>query len=172
MQGNTNITLYLTNSLLVGVSAYGTYSGAYNATGAVSDFVAAGGGSNYLANGTWRNAGTTNIHPELLADLRKKTTYPPILYSNATISVDTVLSPQAGRDTDTPDLGYHYDPLDYIFGGVAANANLTFSAGTAVGWFRTTAGWQQAGHAIHIADLKTVKFNGRFHAPNYFMRLN
>jgi len=27
MQGNTNITLYLTNSLLVGVSAYGTYSG-------------------------------------------------------------------------------------------------------------------------------------------------
>ena len=31
MQGNTNITLYLTNSLLVGVSAYGTYSGANNA---------------------------------------------------------------------------------------------------------------------------------------------
>ena len=47
MQGNTNITLYLTNSLLVGVSAYGTYSGAYNATGAVTDFVAVGGGWNY-----------------------------------------------------------------------------------------------------------------------------
>ncbi len=47
MQGNTNITLYLTNSLLVGVSAYGTYSRAYNGTGAVSDFVAVGGGWNY-----------------------------------------------------------------------------------------------------------------------------
>ena len=65
-----------------------------------------------------------------MADLRKKTTYPPVLYSNATIAVDTVLGPQAGRDTDTPDLGYHYDALDYLFGGVAANANLTFSAET------------------------------------------
>src|SRR5207247_6833217 len=112
MQGNTNITLYLTNSLLVGVSAYGTYSGAYNATGAVTDFVAVGGGSNYLANATWRNAGTTNVHPELLADLRKRTTYPPILYSNATISVDTVLSPHAGRDTEQPGLWAHSGPLD------------------------------------------------------------
>ncbi|HYV29926.1 MAG TPA: hypothetical protein VEO53_02270, partial [Candidatus Binatia bacterium] len=172
VQGNTNITLYLTNSLLVGVSAYGTYSGAYNATGVVSDFVAVGGGAHYLAANTWRNAGTTNIHPELLADLKKKTTYPPLLYSNAVISVDTVLAPQAGRDTDTPDLGYHYPPLDYLFGGVTNNANLTFSAGTAVGWFRTTQGWQHAGHGIHIADRKTVTFDGHEDAPNYFVRLN
>ena len=79
-----------------------------------------------------------------------------------------LLGPQAGRDTDTPDLGYHYPPLDYLFGGVTNNANLTFSAGTAVGWFRTTQGWQHAGHGIHIADRKTVTFDGHEDAPNYF----
>ena len=31
-------------------------------------------------------------------------------------------------------MGYYYCPLDYVFGGVTVNSNVTFTAGTAVGW--------------------------------------
>ena len=101
-------------------------------------FQTVGGGSYYLTNGSpYRNAGTTNIDATLLAELRQKTTYPPIVYSNVTIATATTLSPQAQRDTDTPDLGYHYDPLDYAFGGCVLTTNLTVTAGTAIGLFET-----------------------------------
>src|SRR2546426_7420896 len=29
------------------------------------------------------------------------------------------ISPQAQRDTDVPDLGYHYSPLDYVVNGIS-----------------------------------------------------
>jgi hypothetical protein len=88
-----------------------------------------------LTNGSpYRNAGTTNIDPAVLADIAAKTTYPPIVYANETVPVG-ILSPQAQRDTDIPDLGYHYDPLDYVFGGCDLFTNLTVSAGTAIGWY-------------------------------------
>jgi hypothetical protein len=132
-----------------------------------------GGGFHYLTNSSpYRNVGTTNITPEMAAILKRTTTYPPIVYSNATISVPTTLGPQAQRDTDLPDLGYHYDPLDYAFGGCDANTNLTFSAGTAVGWFRTTSGWYHAGHGIHIADRQLLQFQGRAESPCYWVRAN
>src|SRR5262249_35568027 len=90
-------------------------------------FQVVGAGSYYLADqSTNRNAGTTNVDATLLADLQKKTTYPPLVYSNATIAVDTTFGPQAQRDTDAPDLGVHYDPIDWVFGGSTANGNLTF----------------------------------------------
>jgi hypothetical protein len=43
--------------------------------------------------------------------------------------------PHVPRNTGASDLGYHYDPLDYVFGGVSAYGNLTFTGGTAIGWF-------------------------------------
>jgi hypothetical protein len=49
--------------------------------------------------------------------------------------VNITLVPQAPRDTDTPDLGYHYYPLDYLmyaFG--VTNAVLTITNGTAIGY--------------------------------------
>src|SRR5208337_1970961 len=52
------------------------------------------------------------------------TTYPPIVYSNVTISVSTTLAAQAQRDTDLPDLGYHYDPLDYAVSALTLANNL------------------------------------------------
>jgi hypothetical protein len=96
-----------------------------------------GAGSYYLTNGSpYHSLGTTNISPSLLAELNQKTTYPPIVFSNLTFSVVTNFSPQAPRDTNaTLDLGYHYDPLDYVFGGCDLYTNLTFTAGTAVGLF-------------------------------------
>ena len=64
-----------------------------NPSGAV--FETAGNANYYLAPGSpYRDAGTTNIDPDLLAELQTMTTY----------------APQDGGwpDTNTPDLGYHY----------------------------------------------------------------
>jgi hypothetical protein len=125
-----------------------------------------GAGSYYLAdNSPYRNAGTTNITPALLADLQTKTTYPPVVYSNITISAATMYSPQATRDTNrAPDLGYHYDPLDYAFGGVNDYSNLTFNAGTAMGWFELP-GSGGAGYGISIYDKVMVWLNGTASQP-------
>ncbi len=106
-----------------------------------------------------------------MADIQKRTSYPPLVYSNATISADLTLSPQAQRDTDTPDLGYHYDPLDYAFGGTTVG-NLTFTEGTAVSWFQTTSGYSHQGHGIHIADTNILSFNGTVENHDYWVRYN
>src|SRR5258707_882435 len=46
--------------------------------------------------------------------------------------------PQAQRDTDTPDIGYHYDSLDYAVSTLAlSNATINILPGTAVGIFAT-----------------------------------
>jgi hypothetical protein len=104
----------------------------------------------------------------LLADLRRKTTYPPIVYSNATISVDTTFSPQAQRGTGVPDLGWSYAPLDYVFGGTEAPANVTFAPGTAVGWFSAT--FSGDNHGLHLGDGQTATFNGTAESPCYWVR--
>ena len=128
-------------------------------------FQSVGAGSYYLTNGcSFFNAGTTNLDPVLLADLATKTTYPPIVYSNTTISVATTFTPQAQRDTDTPDLGYHYDPIDYFFGGVMAMSNLTFTAGTAAGWFDLP-GSDGPGYGMSLHNQVTVAFNGTVTEP-------
>jgi hypothetical protein len=69
-----------------------------------------------------------------LADIASATTYPPLIYSNVTLSVSTTLNPQAQRDnTGMPDLGYHYNPIDYIADLLSiTNAALTLADGVAV----------------------------------------
>jgi hypothetical protein len=85
-------------------SLEGSYNGFFNATtfgdaqtSAVNyPFQTAANAHDYLAVGSpFRDAGTTNIDPNLLAELQTLTTY----------------APQDGGwlDTNTPDLGYHYD---------------------------------------------------------------
>ena len=165
--------LTLTNSLLVLVTNWGnaftSVNNATNETGA-GVFQTAGAGSHYLATTSpYRNVGTTNISPSLLAELRKKTTYPPIVYSNQTLSAAMTFSPQAQRDTDFPDLGYHYDPLDYAFGGVIANSNLTFTAGTVAAWFELP-GSGGPGYGIRLADTRTATFNGTVTEPCTWVR--
>jgi hypothetical protein len=105
-------------------------------------------------------------------NLTQTTTYPPILYADTAIGNDTVFYPQAHRDTDAPDCGYHYFPLDYLFGGCDAYANLTFAPGTSVGWFRTSEGYYHSGHGIHIGDGYTLTFNGTQELPDYWVRRN
>jgi len=119
----TNLTI--TNSV---VASSG--SGIYEIVGA---------GSYYLTNGSPnRHAGTTNIDPSLLGDLTNMTTYPPCNYTLTTLSNQVTLTNYAMRDTQAavlgPDLGYHYDPLDYVFGPTyLQGATLTVLPGTAIG---------------------------------------
>src|SRR2546428_2325261 len=135
---STESSLAVTNSLLVGVGNGDSYTSSWNATNssASATFQTVGAGRNYLLpTSPYRNAGTTKINPSLLADLKRRTTYPPIVLSND-FTVATTLSPQAQRDTDTPDFGYHYDPMDYCCIGLnLTNATLTLTNGVAVGFY-------------------------------------
>jgi len=49
-------------------------------------FQTVGAGGFYLADGAYREAGTTNIDAALAADLKRKTTYPPLVWSNAVVN--------------------------------------------------------------------------------------
>ncbi len=167
----------LANCLLVNVTNFGYSATTTNNCALLfSDsgvFQVVGGGSHYLApNSPYRNAGTTNINAQTRTSLRSRTTYPPFAYSNVTVSTEMTFYPQAQRDTDIPDLGWHYAPLDHVFGGCVAATNITFSAGTAVGWFRTTSGWNHAGHGIKANDRVTITFAGTAEQPAYWLRAN
>lgn len=171
-------SLYLTNCLLTAGGGISPVQGSTNLensvwlAGSAGVFQIVGGGNYYLTNSsTNRNVGGTNINADLLTELRNKTTYPPIAYTNTTFTAPATFNPQAQRDSDTPDLGYHYDPLDYIFGGCHANSNLTFTAGTAVGWFRTSSGYTHAGQGLHLGDKQIGTFSGTASAPCYWARL-
>jgi hypothetical protein len=175
----TNLAAYPSSLTLSGTNNgfYNSFGGSTFGTSPVTasgyPFQSVGGGNYYLTNGSpFRNVGTTNIDAGLLAGIQTKTTYPPVTCTNQTFSTPTTFSPQAPRDTDTPDLGYHYDALDYSMGGCAATTNITFSPGTAVGWFRTSSGWYHAGQAIRMVGDIAVAFEGTAAAPCYFVRLN
>ncbi|HWW03184.1 MAG TPA: hypothetical protein VNZ64_26015 [Candidatus Acidoferrum sp.] len=177
LMGDTTGTINLTNCLFAAVTNWQcstTYTNScafLSSDGGVFQIVGAAG--QYLADQSpYRNAGTTNLDGTLLADLQKKTTYPPIVYSNVTFSTDTTFGPQAQRDTDIPDIGVHYDPIDYAFGGCTANGNLTFQQGTVAAWFRTTSGFGHFGHGIHLADTKLATFSGTATAPAWWVRYN
>jgi hypothetical protein len=168
--------LSVTNSLFICVTNWGgTFTSAYNATN-MSDsgvFQTVGAGSHYLANNSpYRNVGTTNIDPILLADIRTKTTYPPLIYSNVTISAATILNPQAQRDTDTPDLGYHYDPIDYAIGGVDLYNSLNVASGTVVSWFESQGGVSSSGqgYGISLNDGASLSFQGTATLPCWMVR--
>jgi len=143
----SNNAVYYTNSLPAGV------------------FQTVGAGHYYLADNTYRNQGVTNINTNLLTDLQTKTTYPPIIYSNVTASTNTTLFPQAQRDTDTPDLGYNYDPIDYVVDRYSiTNATLTLTNGVAIASYNE--------NGIQMQDGSSIISIGSPVYPNWFVRYN
>jgi len=116
--------------------------------------------------------GVSGIDPVLQDAFKRMTTDPPQVYGNHSFNTATTLPPIASRETSNFTLGYHYDALDYAIGGSHAYANVTFPAGTAVGWFRTTSGFNHAGHGLHMDDQKIVTFDGKANTPNYWVRCN
>ena len=130
-----------------------------------------GGGSYYLTNSTYRGIGTSDINSSLLADLTEKTTWPPVIFSNITFSVSTNFNPQALRDTNSsPDLGYHYDPLDYVFGGCDLQTNMTFTNGTAVGWFGVAGASSSEPYGMALDNGANLTCSGNATAPIYVAR--
>ena len=110
MGANLNNCIFanVTNLFSGSLSGYtASYNGFYKSptigTSAVTNtfypFQTVGAGNYYLANGcNFFNAGTMNIDSMLLADLKEKTTYPPVVYTNVAISANTIWGPQALRD--------------------------------------------------------------------------
>ena len=163
---NNNLTLSLTNCLLVAVTNTGTFiSNSVSITNnSAGVFLVVGAGAHYLAtNSLYRNIGTTNINPVLLGALHKMTTYPPVIYSNISIAVATNFTPQAQRDTDTPDLGYHYDPIDYIADSLTiTNAPLTVTNGAVIANYNR--------NGIQLQTGSSIVSMGSPLAPNRFIR--
>ncbi len=137
---NATYLTYLTNCMLISVTNAYTNYGTNNVqdTSDTGYFQTAGSGTHYLANGsTNRNSVIASglIDSTLLGDLRKLTTYPPLILTNH-FTNDTVLTPQAQRDVDDLDLGYHYPPLDYGWTALKiSNARLTLSNDVAIGLY-------------------------------------
>ncbi len=184
VNGNyTNTFFYLTNCVFANVTNLsgnitagnnGFYRspqvGSATVTNTTNPFKVAGAASCYLTNGcAFLDFGTTNVDSNTLKLLAAKTVYAPVIFSNITISVATNFAPQASRDTNAPDLGYHYDPLDFVFGGVNVRSNMTFAAGTAVGWFELPSSYGN-GYGISITNGKVVTFTGTVTSPCYFVR--
>jgi rhodanese-related sulfurtransferase len=157
---NHNVgTVYVTNSILAGVTTPGTYTA--NAVSvhasAAGVFQAVGAGWNYLAAGsTNRNTGVTAVNPALRQELRGLTTYPPVILA-ASFTMDTTLFPQAVRDTDVPDRGYHYPPLDYYWSALSlTNAALRLTNGAVVGLYGTTGLTLRRGAKLHSDGAATA----------------
>lgn len=138
LNNNIGTNLFLTNCLLVSVTNLGSYSATSSyANNSGGLFQTVGAGAHYLADGSpYRDAGTTNINAALALSLNRMTTWPPLLLTN-NFTNNTTLSPQAQRDSGNGsfDVGYHYDPLDYLCSQVDVQSSLTLTNGVAVGWY-------------------------------------
>jgi hypothetical protein len=166
-----NGTVTLTNSLLVHLTNWGvsTFTTNLVVTTTTSPFQTVGDGSHYLTTSCgYRDIGTTNIPAPLLADLRKMTTYPPLtIESTAWYTNNLDLVPQAQRDTDAVDLGYHYVPLDFVIGGLRlTNATMTASNGVAIGTRNIN------GYGIAIMGAAALLSGGNPNNPNRIVRYN
>jgi hypothetical protein len=164
---NTQDTITIYNSILTACTNVGGLSPANTviSSSATGCYQSVGGASYYLVDGsTNRDAGSTNIDLSLLADLKQKTTYPPIVLTN-NITEDTILSPQAQRDTDLPDLGYHYDPLDYAVSDLTITNNLLLTNGVALATYG-------ASPAITLSGPGQLLSQGLANNLNHIVRYN
>lgn len=136
------------NSLLVKVLTPGSIPSAFSGithvkilTSDTGVFQTGGSdGSYYLAsNSSYRGAGTTAINATLLTELRSKTTTPPLnLPAEFNTSGAMTFSAQVPRYAAgaAPDLGYHYDALDYTISAMTLTpgADVRVLPGTAIGF--------------------------------------
>ena len=131
-----------------------------------------GGASYYLTNGS-QLVGTANIDPDLLSDLQEKTVWPPVVYGNTNISLLGALGPVTHRDTNnSPSIAFHYPALDFVFAGCELTNGLSFSPGTAVGWFEENGpvNLSSQPYSISLNGGANLSFNGNATEPCIFAR--
>ena len=181
-----NVAPTLVNSLIVEVQPI---FGPLNATlidcaispTAVGVFAQSLQGGHYLPlDSPYRNQGGTSINSQLAAELRQLTTEAPLQLVGP-ITVDTTLYPRVRRDTDQPDLGAHFAPLDYygnnvvISGGTLRLRNGVAIAGYRPGLFTVTGTGQldsqgRPDNLNHLTSYATVQEMDTF--PPYDNTLN
>jgi hypothetical protein len=147
-------------------SATGITGGTHSVYLTASPFQTVYRGEHYLGNGSsLRNSGTTNINAALLASLRSLTTYPPLVYTND-INSTVVWSPIVERDNNTPDLGYHSAPIDYLVSALKINTNgvLYLTNGCVVAFDVVAEGWG------FVFDGGKLISQGSPGNPNYILR--
>ncbi len=163
-------TVALTNCLITGQPILGN-SGEYLPTLVTVDTVGAGlsyqwvgAGNYYLYDSTYRHCGTANLPAWQLAELAARTTWPPVVYSHTSISSPLSLSPQARRDNGSnPDLGYHYDPIDYVVDELAVNnTTLTVTNGAVLATYNEP--------GIQLENGGSMVSIGAPTAPNWLVR--
>jgi hypothetical protein len=184
--GSGSLSFSSINSIYVNItnSSTGTFSGNNNGffnsaqtfgtttrTVSVSPFQSAGAGNYYLTDASgFRNFGTASgLSASLISDLGKRTTYPPLVIAATNLTTSQTYSPQAQRDTDTLDAGYHYDPLDWELGGVlVTNATITMNTGAAIGVFGTNT----TTYGLAIGQGATLQSQGAPNNRNWIAQFN
>ncbi|MBL9170604.1 MAG: hypothetical protein JNN07_22925, partial [Verrucomicrobiales bacterium] len=147
LNGNTNgVQLLLTNSLITAVTTTSGYIGA-NVTvlsSAAGVYQTVGAGSHYLAAGSpYRTSGNATIDSQLAAELKKLTTYPPVVLSPSQLMATTVnYTRTVPRATVGNAIGYHYDPIDYAASGLYAvnGTTITIQPGVVFAGYRSMSG--------------------------------
>ncbi len=173
LNSNLGTNLFLTNCLLVSITNSGSYfsNSVFGALSGSGVFQSIGTAAHYLAdNSVYRNAGTTNINATLASDFASFTTYPPLVFELQTVVANTSLSPQAQRDTDIPDAGYHYPALDYAFGNLDVSTGiLTLQPGTAVAGYGPMA---NSSRSLNVDASGTFISQGTATAINHYTLFN
>lgn len=132
--------LALTNCVIMGALDSGAtlnYSEQVVVTASNTVYQAVNAGGYYLpADSPYHQVGSSNISARLRAEFQAKTTHPPMVWpAFYSQTGNLTLSPQAPRDTgNTPDLGYHYDALDYSVAWMVVQGDVTVEPGTAIGF--------------------------------------
>ena len=115
----------------------GSFNGFYNSSTFGNNTVSATNnpfqtvlaGAHYLAaNSAFLDAGTNGINSVTAMWLLYKTTEPPQYLSS--ITANSTNSPVVTLDSNRPDIGYHYDPIDYLANDVSiTNATMLWTNG-------------------------------------------
>jgi len=119
----------------------------YVAASAAAAYRTVGAGAHYLPpDSPYRNKGNISyISLDLQHELRRRTTQAPVLLGGS-VNFSTALVPQATRDSDGLDIGYHYDPIDYFVNDLSvSDATLLLTNAVCIGVYGTNGFALQSG---------------------------
>src|SRR5262245_18003203 len=170
LANSTNTPVCLTNTLLIAVTNNYAHSG-QNVGISASDsgiFQAVGAGSHYLATGSaYRDAGTTAIDAELLDQLQSRTTFPPAVLGGV-VAGDLALGRQTPREDGQPDLGFYYDPLDWL----AQSVTITNCAVVVTNAATVGVDLNGTDYGVKLSHRPVLASGGFAHDLNRFVRVH